>query len=167
MSQTATEFIVDETLLPLSTGSVSFSSLHDQIVVLIKRRAELARKLQQTERQAEQKKRQLLLALLEVADAFDRIFQGINLAELDEVSRHFIGNFRTTNALLENVLDQEDVMSMEELEGQIFDPHLQEVVGIETRAAGPDELILEVKGKGYYWHDKLLRRAKVIVSKVQ
>lgn len=163
MSQTPAEFVIDETPQPLPPAAQA-SPLRDQVTALIRRRAELAERLKRTAQREERKKRRLFLALLEVADAFDRIFRDTNLAKLDEIARNLVGSFRVTSVLLENVLEREDVIPMDGLEGHAFDPHTQEVVGVEKQTTGPDGLVLEVRERGYHWHERVLRRAQVIVS---
>ena len=163
MDRTPSEFVIDEEPQPVSIAT-STSQLRAQVTKLVNRRAELAAALSQTGRREERKKREFFLALLKVADAFDRIFRDTNLADMDEISRNVVGSFRVTSILLEDVLDREDVIPMDELEGRSYDPNSQEVVDVEEQAEGPDGIVLEVKERGYWWRGRVLRRAKVIVS---
>jgi molecular chaperone GrpE len=53
-----------------------------------------------------------------------------------------------------------------ETEGQVFDPHLHEIVASREidQSEGPEHVILEEVQKGYMYEDKLLRTAKVIIG---
>jgi len=163
MNQMPPEFVIDETPQPTLT-TVQVSQVRDQIVGLIKSLAELTDKLAQTEQQTKGNKRRFLMALLEVADAFDRIFHDLDLTQLNEIAQNVVGSFKTTSILLEDVLDQEEVFPMDDLEGQTFDPHTQRGVGVEQQPGIQDGIVLEVRERGYWWQDQVLRKAKVIIS---
>lgn len=163
MSQVPLEFVIDEMPDPTSPPA-QVSQVREQIVALIKSRAELTEKLVQTEQQAKGEKRRLFLDLLEVADAFDRIFHELDLTQLNEVAQNVMGSFKTTSIMLEEVLDRQDVFPMDGLEGQAFDPQSQQGVGLEPQPGRQDGTVLEVRERGYWWQDQVLRRAKVIVS---
>jgi molecular chaperone GrpE len=162
--QTPPEFVIDEEPLPLPASACS-EELREKIVGLIRRHADLAEGLRKIKRQTDRQQRKFFLSLLEVADAFDRIFQDTDLADLDEVSRNRLRSLKVTSNLLANVFDQEDIVPMEHLEGRPVDPHTQEVVDIQEQPDQENDIVLLIKERGYYWHDKVLRPAKVIVSK--
>jgi len=50
-------------------------------------------------------------------------------------------------------------------EGQTFDPNFHEAVAMEASADVPENQILQVYQKGYMFKDRLIRAAKVVVSK--
>ncbi len=50
-------------------------------------------------------------------------------------------------------------------EGQPFDPNFHEAVAMEASADVPENLILQEYQKGYMFKDRLIRAAKVVVSK--
>lgn len=52
-----------------------------------------------------------------------------------------------------------------EAEGQIFDPAVHEAMGQVPNAGVPANSVLEVLEKGYVIHDRMLRPARVIVSR--
>lgn len=164
MKPIPSEFLIEETQHPLPVA-VQLDSLPEKVASLIRQRAELANNLKKKEQQTNRQKSQFLLHLLDVTDAFDRIFRNVDLTELNEIGRNLVGSFRVTNTLLENVLSQDEVFVMDELEGKPFDPQTQEVVGVDTHTPHPEGTVLSVVEKGYYWHEKVLRRARVIVSK--
>jgi molecular chaperone GrpE len=162
--QTPPEFMIDEEPLPLPASACP-EELRDKIVGLIRRHADLAEDLRKIKRQTDRQQRKFFLSLLEVADAFDRIFQDTDLADLDEVSRNRLRSLKVTSNLLANVFDQEDIVPMEHLEGRPLDPHTQEVVDTQEQPDRESDIVLLIKERGYYWRDKVLRTAKVIVSK--
>lgn len=164
MGQTPSEFVIDEELIPLGIPTQA-EYLWEQLNALIVRCAELTEKLQRAEQKEERKRRQLLLNLLEVTDAFERIFRDTDLAELDEVTRSRLRSVRVTSTLLENVLEEEDVIAMDGLEGHPFDPYIQDVATIEMDTDKPNNSVLEVREKGYRWQGRVLRKAKVVVSR--
>lgn len=163
MGRIPPEFVIDETPAALPPPA-QISQIRDQMVALIKSRAELAEKLADQEQQAKREKRRLFLDLLGVADAFDRIFRDLDLTQLNEIAQNVMGSFQATSILLENILDRQDVFPIDGLEGQAFDPRLQQGIGIEHQPGSRDGIVLEVREKGYWWQDQVLRRAKVIVS---
>ncbi len=64
----------------------------------------------------------------------------------------------------ENLLQNEGVIKMETI-GKPFDPSLHEAVGMEEVEDGEDNLVIREVSPGYFLKNKLLRPAKVIVSK--
>jgi molecular chaperone GrpE len=78
----------------------------------------------------------------------DAIIEGINM-----IYRQF-----------ENLLQNEGVIKMEVI-GKPFNPSFHEAVGIEEVEDGEDNLIVKEISPGYLFKNKLLRPAKVIVSK--
>jgi molecular chaperone GrpE len=49
--------------------------------------------------------------------------------------------------------------------GQPFDPNLHEALAMEANDTAPANTILQEYQKGYMFKDRLLRAAKVVVSK--
>ncbi len=49
--------------------------------------------------------------------------------------------------------------------GEVFNPHLHEVVSVEENKEQPENTILHICRKGYQLHDRLVQPAQVIVSK--
>jgi molecular chaperone GrpE len=50
-------------------------------------------------------------------------------------------------------------------EGELFDPEKHEAIAVEETPAAGDPVVLENYQKGYYLHDRVLRPAKVKVSR--
>lgn len=108
-----------------------------------------------------------LKELLEVTDAFDRIFA--NLEEradsLEVQTKRLAGNFRTIRILLEQALSKVGILPLEVVLGSPALPERHQIV--ETRVATDMEEggILEVALPGYYWRDEILRFPQVVVAK--
>jgi molecular chaperone GrpE len=63
------------------------------------------------------------------------------------------------------VLEEEGIRPME-VEGEIFDPYKHEVMIVEEgREDLPENTIIEELERGYYYKNKILRPAKVKISK--
>ena len=65
---------------------------------------------------------------------------------------------------LKGVLGRHGV-SATEAQDQLFDPQVHEAVGQVPDASKPPNTVIEVLEKGYQLHDRMLRPARVIVSK--
>jgi len=105
-----------------------------------------------------------LLALLEVADAFDRILVAARANE-DGVARQtkiWLGNFRAVRRLLGTVLADAGVVALESL-GLEFDPHTHRAVETVADPSRPDGSIADERQRGYAWRDEILRKAEVVV----
>ena len=106
---------------------------------------------------ARQAKRDLLLALVDLADGFDRAL--IHVAESpDSVAAGLFGMQRR----LDSVLEAEGVKSFESV-GQTFDPTRHEAVAT-VRGGGAPGTVVDEAGRGYLWKDALLRPARVRVA---
>jgi len=90
----------------------------------------------------------LALETMKHARKKDAIIEGINM-----IYKQF-----------ENLLQNEGVIKIEVI-GKPFDPSLHEAVGIEEVEDGEDNIIVKEISPGYLFKNKLLRPAKVIVSK--
>lgn len=78
----------------------------------------------------------------------DSIIEGINM-----IYRQF-----------QYLLEKEGVVKMEVI-GATFDPNFHEAVGVEEVEDGEDNIIVKEVQSGYLYKNRLLRPAKVIVSK--
>lgn len=120
-------------------------------------RAALAERDTKDRREAERH----LEALLEVADALDRIVA--NAERTGRGDRGWAGNVRTVRRMLGNVLAERGVTPVETA-GRPFDPAWH--TAVETAPAEPSEdgvILSEVRG-GFRWGDRVLRRAEVVVG---
>jgi len=94
-------------------------------------------------------------------DDLNRTLNGLKRLENGEsISKGFelmLKNF-------EKALKEESVEPMN-CEGQKFDPYKQEVIIVEERDDLPENTIIEELDKGYYFNNKVLKPAKVKISK--
>lgn len=117
------------------------------------------------EKQHTKKYKRLLLAIIEVIDAFDRIFDSIQKKQdhIDIGTKKWIGNFRTVRRLLNKVLDEEGIVNIETLD-QVFDPRRHTVAEVINDPSKNDGTIVKEVLKGYMWHNRMLRKSEVIVA---
>ncbi len=115
--------------------------------------------------QAQQEQtRELLLELLDIADAFERVFASVD-AKADQITPQmskWLANFRTVWRLLQTTLRQRGVEPMDELQAG-FDPHRHRVAETVTDPALPEGSVVSVPRRGYLWHGVLLRKAELVV----
>ena len=104
-----------------------------------------------------------LLELLQVADNFDRCIDSLKSVKTKELDEFYKGVELIYNNLMQ-FLKQQGVCPFCACD-KTFDPKFHEAISAEeTNDKEPDTVIEEV-GKGYMLNDKVLRPAKVIVSK--
>lgn len=107
---------------------------------------------------ARQAKRGLLLALVDLADGFDRALVHIGDSP-DSVAEGLHGMQRR----LSSVLEAEGVKSFESV-GQSFDPTHHEAVATVRDFEGAPGTVVDEAGRGYRWNGELLRPARVRVA---
>ncbi len=106
----------------------------------------------------------ILLELLNVLDDLERT---INLAEdKHEDLNAFLKGVEMILAHLYDLLKQHGVKPIE-AEGKVFDPHYHEALMQVENKDLPEHTIVEVLQKGYLMHERVIRTAKVKVSKKQ
>ncbi len=106
----------------------------------------------------------LIMNLLNVLDDLER---SVNLAESSkEDLPAFLKGVEMILAHLYEMLKEHGVKPIE-AEGKIFDPHCHEALMQVENKDLPEHTIIEVLQKGYLIHERVLRTAKVKVSKKQ
>ena len=110
---------------------------------------------------AEQKgKREILLALLDVMDDFDRA-----LLQIESTSDSVSEGLRLIRERFNEVLRSNGVTAFES-EGQPFDPMLHEAVSvIDTDDEQASDVVYAEEQRGYFMNAQLLRPARVSVLK--
>ncbi|MBU0547445.1 MAG: nucleotide exchange factor GrpE [Candidatus Omnitrophica bacterium] len=104
----------------------------------------------------------ILLELLNVLDDLERV---INLAEdKHEDLDAFLKGVEMILAHLYEMLKQYGVKPIE-AEGKVFDPHYHEALMQVENKDLPEHTIVEVLQKGYLMYERVMRTAKVKVSK--
>ena len=107
---------------------------------------------------ARQAKRELLKALVDLADGFDRA-----LAHLDESPASVAAGLHGMQRLLRSLLEAEGVESFESV-GQPFDPTRHEAIATVRDFDGAPGTVVDEAGRGYLWNGELLRPARVRVA---
>jgi molecular chaperone GrpE len=102
----------------------------------------------------------LAQALLPVRDSLEA---GLATADKADVEALLEGK-RATLRLLDAALKQVGITEVDPL-GEPFDPEKHEAMTLQTSATAEPNTVLTVIQKGYAIHDRLLRPARVIVSR--
>jgi molecular chaperone GrpE len=103
-------------------------------------------------------KREVLRALLDVLDNFDRAFSHIG----DAPSSVFQG-VQLLQRQIMALLEAQGVLPLKSL-GETFNPELHEAIGtVESEDVEPGTVVEEVQ-RGYRWGDEVLRPARVRVA---
>jgi molecular chaperone GrpE len=102
----------------------------------------------------------LAQALLPVRDSLEA---GVALADGADVDALLEGK-RATLRLLDSALEQAGVAEFDP-EGEPFDPEKHEAMTLQPSTTAEPNTVLTVIQKGYSIHDRLLRPARVIVSR--
>ena len=109
----------------------------------------------------QEEKRKFILEILEVLDNFYLAEENMNK---DKINENYLSGFQSIKKQLINILKSHGVKEISCV-GEEFDPNLHEAVAmIDDEEAGENMVIEEVR-KGYLLDGKLLRPAKVKVSK--
>jgi len=107
---------------------------------------------------ARQAKRGLLLALVDLADGFDRA-----LVHIDETPDSVAAGLYGMQRRLSSLLEAEGVKSFQSV-GQRFDPTRHEAMAAVRDGGGAPGTVVDEAGRGYLWNDELLRPARVRVA---
>jgi molecular chaperone GrpE len=104
-------------------------------------------------------KRELIVGLIEVSDAFDQAYQ------MSGDDRMALEGLQVIHRQLLRLLEAHEVVPFDSV-GDVFDPEWHEAINTtnaEAVGAEPGQITLEFQ-KGYRWGDKLLRPARVQVA---
>jgi molecular chaperone GrpE len=103
-------------------------------------------------------KRQLVLALLDVMDDFERA-----LSHANTTPASILAGTRVIHQQLSDLLQAQGVMPYSSV-GQPFDPALHEAIAVSTTAQAPPGVVVDELRHGYRWGDEVLRPARVRVA---
>ena len=157
---------VEDTTPPASSEPVGVEALraelqqeHDRY---LRTRADFENYRRRVERDrdvaARQAKRKLLLALVDLADGFDRA-----LVHIDESPDSVAAGLDGMRRRLSSLLEAEGVRSFESV-GQSFDPTRHEAMATVRDVNVVPGTVVDEAGRGYLWNDQLLRPARVRVA---
>ena len=106
----------------------------------------------------------MLLSLLQVMDAFERVLGRIHgkRDELDMQVKKWVGNFRTIHRMLAQILTDCGVSRIKNVEDG-FDPRYHTASDTVADPSRADGTILDTSCSGYFWRGKVLRKAEVSV----
>jgi len=164
-------FNISETPIPASDGCIeeeddALKIIEQDIRGLMYRLADANIAIEESQKEFYNEKKRLLLSIIEILDAFDRVFLSIQKKKdaIDRQMKKWIANFRTIRRMLSILLTEQGISVMETL-GQDFDPRwhrISETVVDESKSDG--DIVEEVQ-KGYFWSNQLLRKAEIIIVK--
>jgi len=133
---------------------------------LLRARAELDNQSKRAARELEKAHKyaiaQLIVALLPVKDSLEH---GLEAAQTAPSIEALQKGMAITLDELESVLNKFGVQAMDPY-GERFDPERHEAMSMVTDAGLPPDSVAQVHQKGYLLHDRVLRPARVTVSKL-
>lgn len=95
---------------------------------------------------------------------YEDLKRGIKVLKTIEDGDNIEKGFEMILGNLKKILDEWNVKQMN-CEGEKFDPYKHEAMMVEERKDLPENTIIEEFDNGYYFNDKILRPAKVKISK--
>ena len=104
-------------------------------------------------------KRDIILALLDLMDDFDRA-----LAHIGEVPDAVADGLRLIHQRLRRVLEANGVTPFQSV-GEQFDPTVHEAISVVESGEHESGTVFAEDRRGYAWNDEVLRPARVIVVK--
>jgi molecular chaperone GrpE (heat shock protein) len=132
---------------------------------LIRELAQARHEQRESTRAREAERHEALLKLIEVADAFERVFKSV--AERPEQvtgqTKVWVGNFRAVKRLLERLIEERGARRYDA--GSLFDPHRHRVIETVADPTRGDGEILEQLRAGYEVDGEVLRKAELRVVK--
>lgn len=107
--------------------------------------------------------RNLLLGLVQVVDAFERVFRAIEQKpeQVNPQMKIWVGNFRSTRRLVEKLLSEQGVARIGNLEAG-FDPAWHTVAEVVADPSREDGAIVREVQPGYTWNEQVLRKTEVV-----
>lgn len=133
---------------------------------LIQQLALTRRELKDHESERNEATRRFLLELLDVSDAFDRVFANARDQgeQLDPLAKRWINSFRTVDRLLGRALRNQGVVEIQTLD-QMFDPYWHTAAEVLADPERPEGSIHHELRKGYVWKNQVLRKTEAVVVK--
>lgn len=159
-------------LSPRQEGAISLDEnplqvLEADLVRLIQAHARAVTELEEERRRCLQEKKEFLLEILEVMDAFDRLFENLKQRAdtLDPQTKLVAGNFRAVRRLVSLTLERAGVSPLEVTVGSPALPEQHQIMETRPDSGMEGGVILEVIRAGYLWHGEILRYPWVAVVK--
>lgn len=102
--------------------------------------------------------------LADLLPVLDNLDMALDYAPKDDASKGFVDGVRMTRKIFLDILAGHGLVSQGEIE-EVFDPAVHEAIGFEQTDAMEENRICKLVQKGYVLKGRLLRPAKVLVSK--
>ncbi len=102
--------------------------------------------------------------LKELLPAVDNIERAIDQGEKDDPDSTLLAGVKLTLKGLVGALEKFEVRSVSSL-GETFDPNIHEALAMDFSSDFAENQVMLEFEKGYHYKDKLIRAAKVVVSK--
>lgn len=103
--------------------------------------------------------------LLHVVDNFERAFETpLNISETDKQLTGFVEGIKLTQKMLLDGLAKFGITSIDPI-GKPFDPQFHEALSTQPHEEAEPDTVLSVYSKGYLLKGRLLRPARVVVSR--
>ena len=118
------------------------------------------RLIRSSAQEVEAEKEALLRDVLPVADGLDLALMHTSN---EEDGRNLLQGIELIRNILNKFFTKYDVKAIDAW-GKPFDPRLHEAIGVTPHPKFPPNTVVKVEQKGYLYHDKLLRPAKVVVT---
>lgn len=133
---------------------------------LLQVRADFDNYKKRQERENSNYKQYILEELLKkLVNHYDDLIRALNLLKMLEGAEGIQKGFEIIVKNFEKVMEKEGIRPMD-LKGQKFDPYKHEALMVEEgRDDLPENTIIEVLDEGYFLNNKVLRPAKVKISK--
>lgn len=102
----------------------------------------------------------------EALGVMDSLEQGLAFAQNGQASvEQLKEGFTLTQSAMKKALENQGITLIEIKQGDLFDPHFHEALSLQgTEEVEPNRILVVVQ-QGYMLHNRLLRPARVIVSK--
>lgn len=107
---------------------------------------------------ADEGKRELLVRMLSIADEFE-----LACRHLDETSDTVAEGIKLVQRRFDETLQANSVAPFKS-EGEIFDPEIHEAFDVASGTKSKPGTVHSEIRRGYFWNDKLLRPALVVVA---
>jgi len=108
-------------------------------------------------------KEEWALELLSILDLFERAMEEIPHNRRDA---SFVEGFSQIQKRFKDFLKKQGINEIKTEKGKIFDPNFEEVIEAVEDEEKEEGTILEIVQKGYKYGDKVIRAARVKVSKI-
>jgi len=146
-------------------GAALIQALENDLNALLRDAVRSRLALEEAERGRVTFERKLLLGLLDLRDALDRVFHSVQSRpdSVNEQMRVWLGNFRAVGRLLDRQLGDLGAERMPVSPGDSFDPERHSILETVADPSKDDETIVEEVGSGWVRAGAVLRKATVAV----